>query len=94
MTRNRLACAEADMKKAMERDEVTENFDDNLERLRSIVEKLEHGGLPLDQSLKLFEEGIGISRKCMEILNDSEGKVEELLATMERIPFGRVEDKE
>ncbi len=57
-----------------------------------IVEQLEHGGLTLDESLRLFEEGIGLSRKCMEMLNRSEGKVEELLATMERIPFSRAEE--
>lgn len=80
------------MKKPKEHQGSTENFDQQLEQLRSIVEKLEHGGLTLDESLRLFEEGIGLSRKCMEMLNHSEGKVEELLATMERIPFSRAEE--
>jgi exodeoxyribonuclease VII small subunit len=80
------------MKKPKEQQGSTENFDQQLEQLRSIVEKLEHGGLTLDESLRLFEEGIGLSRKCMEKLNHSEGKVEELLATMERIPFSRAEE--
>jgi exodeoxyribonuclease VII small subunit len=80
------------MKKPREQSENPENFDEQLEKLRSIVEKLEHGGLTLDESLKIFEEGIALSRKCMETLNHSEGKVQELLATMERIPFSRVEE--
>ncbi len=80
------------MKKSKEQQENTENFDQQLDQLRSIVEQLEHGGLTLDESLRLFEEGIGLSRKCMEMLNHSEGKVEELLATMERIPFSRAEE--
>lgn len=80
------------MKKPREQQGSAENFDQQLEQLRSIVEKLEHGGLTLDESLRLFEEGIGLSRKCMEMLNHSEGKVEELLATMERIPFSRAEE--
>ena len=80
------------MKKPREQQETPENFDEQLEKLRSIVEKLEHGGLTLDESLKIFEEGIALSRKCMETLNHSEGKVQELLATMERIPFSRVEE--
>jgi exodeoxyribonuclease VII small subunit len=80
------------MKKPKEQQENTENFDQQLDQLRSIVEQLEHGGLTLDESLRLFEEGIGLSRKCMEMLNRSEGKVEELLATMERIPFSRAEE--
>ncbi|MBI5250389.1 MAG: exodeoxyribonuclease VII small subunit [Desulfomonile tiedjei] len=80
------------MKKPREQQESAENFDQQLEKLRFIVEKLEHGGLTLDESLKLFEEGIALSRMCMETLNHSEGKVEELLATMERIPFSRAEE--
>lgn len=77
------------VKKARDKEEAPENFDQDLEKLRSIVEKIEHGGLSLDESLSLFEEGIGLSRRLFEILNRSEGRVEELLATMERIPFDR-----
>jgi exodeoxyribonuclease VII small subunit len=80
------------MKKPREQQDNPENFDEQLEKLRTIVEKLEHGGLTLDESLKLFEEGIALSRRCMETLNNSEGKVQELLATMERIPFSRIEE--
>jgi exodeoxyribonuclease VII small subunit len=77
------------MKKAREQEEASGNFDEQMESLRSIVEKMEHGGLTLDESLKLFEDGIAISRRLFDILNRAEGKVEELLSTMERIPFGR-----
>lgn len=80
------------MKRAREKEEGTENFDQQLEKLRAIVERMEHGGLSLDESLKLFEEGIGLSRRLFDILNRSEGKVEELLATMERVPFSRGEE--
>ncbi len=78
------------VKKAGKKDEAPENFDKDLEKLRNIVEKIEHGGLTLDESLVLFEEGIGLSRRLFEILNRSEGRVEELLATMEKVPFDRV----
>ncbi len=77
------------VKKAREKDEAAESFDQDLEKLRAIVEKIEHGGLSLDESLSLFEEGIGLSRRLFEILNQSEGRVEELLATMEKVPFDR-----
>jgi exodeoxyribonuclease VII small subunit len=80
------------MKKPKDQQDSPENFDEQLELLRSVVERLEHGGLTLDDSLKLFEEGIALSRKCMETLNRSEGKVQELLATMERIPFSKVDE--
>jgi exodeoxyribonuclease VII small subunit len=53
---------------------------------------MEHGGLSLDESLKLFEQGIGLSKRLLDILNRSEGRVEELLATMDRVPFSRGEE--
>jgi exonuclease VII small subunit len=39
----------------------TDNFDVGLEKLKIIVEKMESGGLGLQESLKLFEEGVGVS---------------------------------
>jgi len=80
------------MKKAKEKEEGAEHFDEQLEKLRSIVDRMEHGGLSLEDSLKLFEEGIGLSSSLFEILSRAEGKVEELLATMERVPFTRGEE--
>lgn len=80
------------IKKAREKEEGSEHFDQQLGKLRSIVEKMEQGDLSLDDSLKLFEEGIGLARRLFDILNRSEGKVEELLETMDRVPFGRVEE--
>jgi exodeoxyribonuclease VII small subunit len=80
------------MKKAKETNDQSSGFDEQLEKLKSIVEKMEHGGLSLDESLKLFEEGIGLSKRLLEILNRSEGRVEELLATMERVPLSRGEE--
>jgi exodeoxyribonuclease VII small subunit len=67
------------------------NFDSGLDELKSIVEKMESGGLGLQDSLKLFEQGVGVSRRLFEILSQSEGKVEELLADLERVPFNRGE---
>jgi exodeoxyribonuclease VII small subunit len=80
------------MKKAKEREEGPEEFDHCQERLRVIVETIEQGGLSLEESLKLFEEGVALSRRLFDILNRSEGRVEELLATMDRAPFERAEE--
>jgi len=80
------------MKKPRDREESPVQFDAQLEQLRALVEKMEHGGLSLDESLRLFEEGIGLSRNLFQLLNQAEGKVEELLATMERVPFSRGEE--
>jgi exodeoxyribonuclease VII small subunit len=80
------------VKKPKETEEGPEHFDEQLDKLRSIVEKMEHGGLSLHESLTLFEEGISLSRRLFDILNYSEGRVEELLQTMERVPFSRKEE--
>ncbi len=54
-------------------------FETSLERLEKIVKELEQGDLPLEQSLKLFEEGIKLSRICNRRLEDAERRVEILL---------------
>ena len=54
-------------------------FEDALARLEEIVKALESGDLPLEQSLKMFEEGIKLSRICNKRLEDAERRVEILL---------------
>lgn len=54
-------------------------FEDALKKLEAIVDKLERGDLPLEASLKAFEEGVKLSRMCTKMLNDAEKKVEILM---------------
>lgn len=56
-----------------------ESFENGLEKLEGIVEKLERGELALEESLKLYEEGIRLSRMCHERLQEAEGKIELLM---------------
>ena len=56
-----------------------EKFEDALNKLEKIVSKLEEGDIPLEESLKLFEEGIRLSRFCNQRLDEAEKKVEILL---------------
>ncbi len=56
-----------------------ERFEDALKKLEKIVSKLEEGDIPLEESLKLFEEGIRLSRFCNQKLDEAEKKVEILL---------------
>ncbi len=56
------------------------DFEKNLKRLEEIVSKLEDGELQLEQSLKLFEEGISISRACNQKLTEAENRVKLLLS--------------
>lgn len=55
------------------------NFEDKLAELETIVEKLEKGQLPLDESLELFEHAINLSRECNIILKSARQKVEKLI---------------
>ena len=54
-------------------------FEDCLQRLEQIVDELEKGNVPLEQALKLFEEGLQLSSSCRKELEEAEGKVEILL---------------
>jgi exodeoxyribonuclease VII small subunit len=55
------------------------SFEESLKKLESIVDQLEKGDLPLDQSLKLFEEGVSLSAVCKQELDAAEGKVQTLI---------------
>lgn len=54
-------------------------FEECLQRLEKLVDELEKGNVPLEQALKLFEEGIQLSASCRKELEEAEGKVEILL---------------
>lgn len=55
------------------------SFEENMEKLEKIVADLEKGDLDLDESVKKFEQGINISKKCDEILKNAEKKITILL---------------
>ncbi len=54
-------------------------FEQAMARLETIVSELERGDLPLDESLKIFEEGIKLSKSCLKMLDEAERKVEILI---------------
>ena len=51
-------------------------FEDALQRLEQIVDRLEAGNLPLEESLTVFEEGVGLARRCARYLEDAEKRIE------------------
>lgn len=55
------------------------DFEAKLGRLEEIVEKMEGGELALEESLKMFEEGVKLVRECQEQLGAAEQKVKVLL---------------
>ena len=60
-------------------DQKAPTFEEALQQLEQIVHKLEKGELPLEESLKLYEEGIKLSRLCHGKLEEAEGKIEMLM---------------
>jgi exodeoxyribonuclease VII small subunit len=54
-------------------------FEESLKQLETIVNQLERGDLPLEESLKLFEEGVRLSSACKQDLDTAEGKVQILM---------------
>lgn len=55
------------------------SFEKKLQRLEKIVDTLEAGNVPLEDSLKMFEEGVGLIRSCQSILNTAEQKIQKLV---------------
>ncbi len=53
-------------------------YEEAITRLEEITSQLEKGGIPLEKSLKLFEEGTKLSAYCYKILNEAQQKVTEL----------------
>ena len=54
-------------------------FEEAIKRLEEIVNRLEAGDIPLDDSIKLFEEGVKLYQICLKRLDEAEKKVEILL---------------
>lgn len=57
----------------------TPSFEAALKQLEEIVQRLEKGELPLEESLKLYEDGVRLSRLCHAKLEEAEGKIEMLM---------------
>ena len=55
------------------------SFEQNLEKLQSIVEKIESGELGLEDMIKQYEDGIKLIKACREILDTAELKINKLL---------------
>lgn len=54
------------------------NFETALRELEDRVRKLDSGDLPLEDALRLFEEGVGLVRECQELLETAERRIVEL----------------
>ena len=62
-----------------------ENFEELIKKLEDITNKLESDKLSLDESVKFFEDGMKISKKCNEKLEDAEKRITILLKSDDEI---------
>ena len=59
------------------------SFEESLRRLKEISETLEGNEVGLDDSIKLYEEGVKLAKKCYTTLSEAELKIKELKAELE-----------
>ncbi len=76
-------------------DKKEKSFEEELEELNKIAEELEKGELTLEASVKKFEEGMKISKKCNETLDKAEKKITELVnkdGKIDEVEYQRQDD--
>ena len=59
--------------------EKNKDFESSLKKLEEIVTELESGDLPLEKSIKAFEDGIKLTRHCQKLLTEADLKIEKLV---------------
>ena len=62
------------------------SFETNMQRLEQIVRALERGDVPLEESLKLFQEGTALVRDCGKLLDDAQLQVQKVLTSVDGTP--------
>ena len=62
------------------------SFETNMQRLEQIVRALERGDVPLEESLKLFQEGTALVQACGKLLDDAQLQVQKVLTAADGSP--------
>ena len=60
--------------------QMNHSFEENMKRLEQIVRAMDQGDVPLEESLKLFQEGTELVRSCGKLLDDAELQVKIVMA--------------
>ena len=71
----------------MEKETSTKDFEKSLKQLEQIVRELESGDVDLDQSLKKFEQGIELYKKCRSTLENAEKKIKILSDSLKELEY-------
>ena len=62
------------------------SFENNMQRLEQIVRAMERGDVPLEESLKLFQEGTDLVRSCNQLLDDAQLQVKKIMTAPDGSP--------
>ena len=62
------------------------SFETDMERMEEITKRLQEESIPLEESIKLFEEGVGIARRVEKELAEIERRVEILVSPLDEKP--------
>ena len=61
-------------------------FEQNMQRLEQIVRAMERGDVPLEESLKLFQEGTKLVQKCQDLLDHAQLQVSQITVGADGLP--------
>ena len=64
----------------------SKSFEENMQRLEQIVRAMERGDVPLEESLKLFQEGTELVRSCGKLLDEAELQVKKIMTAADGSP--------
>jgi exodeoxyribonuclease VII small subunit len=59
------------------------SFEDSIGRLEEIVRQLENGEIPLEESITLYEEGMKLGKRCRQMLDEADQRIQKLTAELE-----------
>ena len=62
------------------------SFESNMQRLEQIVRAMERGDVPLEESLKLFQEGTDLVRSCNQLLDEAQLQVKKIMTAPDGSP--------
>jgi len=62
------------------------SFESNMQRLEQIVRAMERGDVPLEESLKLFQEGTDLVRSCNQLLEQAQLQVKKIMTAPDGSP--------
>ena len=65
---------------------MSKSFEENMQRLEQIVRAMERGDVPLEESLKLFQEGTALVQTCSKMLDDAELQVKKIVPAPDGSP--------